>query len=180
MFKLKDILVRYRWAVGGAFLALCLGIYISGNTDKPVRAYLAPASEGSSHISLFVLGDQGSGSYRQARVAAIIEDVCMESREVNFTLLLGDNFYMDGVRSVDDKNWDRVFESAYNTPCLAGMPFFAMLGNHDYSGDPLVQIAYSKRRMGSRRWHMPDNFYVKDFGSGAGGVLVRLVVLDTI
>ena len=97
---------------------------------------------------------------------------------VDFVLLLGDNFYHEGVLSTRDSQWWTKFESVYDGPVLGRIPFFAALGNHDYLGNPQAQVDYS--RIGSGRWHMDGFHYARDFGMTAGGrPLDRLVVLDT-
>lgn len=139
----------------------------------------APESAESDRIVFFVLGDQGTGSYRQHAVAWFLERACQQDGSVNFSLLLGDNFYMNGVASVNDPLWDRYFESVYDGPCLMGMPFFAMLGNHDYLGNAQAQVEYTSQGIGSGRWRMPATSYSQDFGRVAGRVLLRLFVVDT-
>lgn len=128
----------------------------------------------------FALGDQGSGRYRQQGVAWLLERECQSDMHVNFTLLLGDNFYPQGVSTVDDPLWDEYFESMYDGPCLSGLPFFAMLGNHDHMGDADAQLAYAQQHRGSGRWQMPGMFYTQDFGRVGEQVLLRLLVIDTL
>jgi tartrate-resistant acid phosphatase type 5 len=74
-----------------------------------------------------------------------------------FVLAVGDNFYNDGVASVDDPQWQTSFEKVYTAPSLQ-VPWHAILGNHDYHGDCDAQIAYSKI---SQRWHMPARYYTR-------------------
>ena len=139
----------------------------------------APASDGD-RVSFFALGDQGSGRYRQHAVAWLLERECQASRDTHFTLLLGDNFYKRGVGSVNDVLFDEYFESMYEGPCLMGMPFYAMLGNHDYMGNAQAQIDYSIQQRGTGRWVMPDKSYRKGFGKVGDRVLMQLHVIDTV
>jgi hypothetical protein len=71
----------------------------------------------------------------------------------NFTVLLGDNFYDDGVESVNDTRW-QLFLNIQDTSPL----FFAVLGNHDYGGSIDSQSAYSYI---NPRWFMPSRYYMK-------------------
>ena len=165
------------------FVVLILIAFLSGlwlwHDSQTIHVVIAPDSSQGAQISFFALGDQGRGNHRQRKVSDMMETVCQQDRDVNFTLLLGDNFYWDGVHSIDDPKWLDQFELAYNTPCLRGMPFYAVLGNHDYKGNPQAQVVYSQKRLGSARWRMPSSFYVRDFGSFNNRALIRLVALDT-
>jgi acid phosphatase len=69
--------------------------------------------------------------------------------------MTGDNFYRKGVASVDDVQWKTMFEDRYATPALA-VPFYAVLGNHDRSGNEEAQVEYSAH---STRWRMPADHY---------------------
>jgi len=63
-------------------------------------------------------------------------------------MALGDNFYPSGVKSVHDPRWKTQIESCFPSP------LFATLGNHDYLGDPSIQIQYT-----SSTWKMPHYYY---------------------
>ena len=145
-------------------------------TAEPVSG---PLIDSDSTVTFFALGDQGVGGSRQHNVAAMMEANCRHYRDLNFVLLLGDNFMSKGVRSVSDRKWRTRFERVYGTPCLGKLPFYAALGNHDYQSSPQAQIEYSQQRLGSARWRMPHFYYTRDFGRVNGRTLLRLVVLDT-
>ena len=84
--------------------------------------------------------------------------------ELDFCILLGDNFYPNGVASVDDPKWEHEVVKAF-PPSLR---LYAILGNHDYHLDPRAQIQYS-----TPQWQMPSSYYdlVQDH--------VHLLFLDT-
>lgn len=140
----------------------------------------ASARPQGNSISFFALGDQGSGDLSQWRVAHAMEKVAAEKKGIDFVALLGDNFYGKGLDSVNDTYWVSRFENVYTSPSLNGVPFYAVLGNHDHTRDPAVQIAYSRQHLGSGRFHMPDYFYSEDFGNIDGKPLLRIVFIDTI
>ena len=158
-------------------LAIALLTLAIQQMSNQVVMSVPPTDE--DRITFFALGDQGSGSYRQHAVAWILERACQADRTVNFTLLLGDNFYKEGVSSVDDPLWDEFFEFVYDGPCLMSMPFYAMLGNHDHMGNAQAQVDYSEQGLGTGRWMMPGMSYRKDFGTVEEQVLMRLFVIDT-
>lgn len=49
-----------------------------------------------------------------------------------FIISTGDNFYDYGLKSKTDPQWGTSFLNVYNTPRLAGIPWYSVLGNHDY------------------------------------------------
>lgn len=113
-------------------------------------------------VRLLFVGDTGSGTSDQVAVAEQMESLC-KSGEVTGVVLLGDNFYHTGVESVRDPLWESRFEKLYSGECLKNIPFYAILGNHDYQGVPEAQIAYTRARGG--RWTMPARYYSLRFGS---------------
>ncbi len=74
-----------------------------------------------------------------------------------FVVAVGDNFYENGVASVEDKHWKQSFENVYTASSLQ-VPWYVILGNHDYHANCDAQIAYSKI---SPRWKMPARYYMQ-------------------
>jgi tartrate-resistant acid phosphatase type 5 len=72
-------------------------------------------------------------------------------------LLLGDNFYEDGVSFTSDPQWQAKFASMCD-PMALDFPFYAVLGNHDYHGNESAEVQYSIEDPGSR-WKMPARYY---------------------
>jgi len=121
-------------------------------------------------LELLMVGDMGSGDKNQAAIAAAMNTYC-QTHPLVAIIFLGDNFYPKGVASPDDPQWQSKFIEPYGTDCLGKLPFYAMLGNHDYKGNPSAQIAY---RGHSPAWHMPHRFYDLRVGK-----LLQLTVIDT-
>ena len=96
-------------------------------------------------------GFRGDDSGQKA-VAAAVRKVHAAS-PFDLGLTLGDNFYPDGVKSVDDIQWRDIWEADYSP---LKIPFFASLGNHDYRGNEQAQIDYSAQ---SKTWKMPFRYY---------------------
>ncbi len=126
-------------------------------------------------VAKFVaIGDTGKGNDGQRAVAAAIKTWC-DSHGCDFVLLLGDNIYDSGVSSVTDPQWEEKFEAPYRE---LNLPFYAVLGNHDYGGNGAgnqfskgpIEVAYTQH---SQKWRMPDTHYV--FTHGPAG----FVALDT-
>lgn len=180
MTSLKKVIIR-------AILVTCLSIGILFGVAltlwllpiKDFSAWRPSAEEDPETVTMIAMGDQGRGDYRQRRVAALLEAVCRDLPELDFIQTLGDNFYFDGVASVDDPLWAERFEDMYDTPCLAQQDFYAALGNHDYGLSPQAQVDYAQGGYGSGRWRMPARYYVHRHGTSTGRDLVTVVVLDT-
>lgn len=110
------------------------------------------------------MGDTGMGDDAQARVARTAQQVCRE-KGCDFVLLLGDNFYPDGVTGLDDPKFDSHFEAQYGP---INKPVYAVLGNHDVKSGGLPQVMYS---LNSPTWRMPNFRY--RFKAGPARFLAR-------
>lgn len=177
---------------GSFVLAMFLGAAGCGNSptglgddDVPVDgqsgADASPDAAGPRPVRFVVLGDTGEGNTAQHEVAAAMKTVCDAAGGCDFALLLGDNIYDDGVTGVDDSQWQTKFEQPY---AQLKMPFYAVLGNHDYGGQLIidapgvgnewdkgpVEVMYSQV---SSKWTMPDTHYTFTEGN------VGIVALDT-
>lgn len=116
-------------------------------------------------LPFLVVGDWGrDGRDRQAEVAAQMGELAGRER-VAFVISTGDNFYDSGVESVDSPRWRTSYEDVYRHPALQ-VPWYVVLGNHDYRGDEGAQIAYSRR---STRWRMPARWYERSLPLPGGG-----------
>lgn len=116
-------------------------------------------------VRFIALGDTGKGNAGQHQVGAAMGSLCA-AQGCDFVVLLGDNFYPNGVGSTDDPQWKSAFVDPY-APVDA--PFYAVLGNHDCGGDGAgtdlprgdVQVAYSEV---NPKWRMPGRHYTWQLG----------------
>jgi hypothetical protein len=145
----------------------------------PPPPYTPLLGQNPSQVTLFALGDQGTGGLQQWRVANGMERVAEREGGVNMTFLLGDNFYGRDLTGISDFAWQLKFERVYHGRWLSQVPFYAVLGNHDYPVSSSVELEYGRRAAGSGRWKMPDPYYTQDFGEANGRPLLRVVFLDT-
>jgi hypothetical protein len=111
-------------------------------------------------IRVLAFGDFGTGSPAQKQTAAAMV-AYHKIHPFDFGLTLGDNFYARGMNSPDDPRWQTQWEQLYSPMHI---PFYAVLGNHDWSGadSPAAEILYSAR---SQNWHMPSPYYTFTAGS---------------
>jgi tartrate-resistant acid phosphatase type 5 len=110
----------------------------------------------SDGLNFLVFGDWGrQGEQDQIEVA---EQMVKESKKIKpqFIISVGDNFYENGVQSVDDPHWQKSFEEVYRDPALQ-IRWYCILGNHDYHANCDAQVAYNKINL---RWNMPARYYV--------------------
>ncbi len=106
-------------------------------------------------LSFLVMGDWGRhGEFHQRDVARAM-DRAARALDAGFVVATGDNFYPNGVASVDDPAWRASYEDVYTGHALQ-TDWYVVLGNHDYKGSADAQLAYSAR---SRRWHMPARYF---------------------
>jgi tartrate-resistant acid phosphatase type 5 len=85
-------------------------------------------------------------------------------------------FYEDGVTGIHDDMWDSAFHSVYAAPSL-NVPWYGVLGNHDYHGDISAQIDRTVVS-GETMWYMPSTYYSVDYSVPGGGVMT-IVYIDT-
>ncbi|MEX2117865.1 MAG: tartrate-resistant acid phosphatase type 5 family protein [Bacteroidota bacterium] len=135
--------------------------------------HFTPFNPAAAALRFIAVGDVGTGGRGQRQVAGAMAQVA-GADSISFVVLLGDNFYERGVRSITDPQWLVKFESMYHHPSLQ-IPFLAILGNHDYDGNPQAQVEYTAT---SRRWVMPSRFYSRSF-TVDDSTDVALFLLDT-
>ncbi|WP_016965016.1 metallophosphoesterase [Pseudomonas sp. 3MA1] len=165
------------------WVALCLlaglGLALGYWLIAPPQAFVPVVAAPPEQIALIALGDQGSGALQQWRVARAMERVAARDRRLDLVVLLGDNFYGPPLSGTGDMSWQLKFERVYWGRWLNHVPFYAVLGNHDYPESQQVELDYSQEHKGSGRWQMPARYYQKDFGQVQGRPLLRVVFLDT-
>ena len=151
-------------------------------TDAGVDGGVVPPM---GDVRFIVMGDVGEGNAAQSEVAEQIRLYCAVEG-CDFVILLGDNIYDSGVDSVTDDQWRTKFEEPYTNLM---MPFYPVLGNHDYGGVvgvcPLcteqgglgnefdvgpIEVEYTASSM---KWTMPSTFYTFQESN------VGFVMLDT-
>ena len=133
--------------------------YKNWQSQAPVETagskFVKVAKNSKDEFNIVIIGDTGTGNNNQFSVAKAIDRYC-ENNDLDFIVMLGDNFYQAGVRSITDKQWQTKWQDVYLTDCLKSKKFYPILGNHDYKFTPGVQIEYSKL---DNSWTMPARFY---------------------
>jgi tartrate-resistant acid phosphatase type 5 len=133
-------------------------------------------AEGASPeaLNFLVLGDWGRrGETDQAEVAKQMGKAAQDMG-AKFVIAVGDNFYEDGVTSIHDEQWKKSFEDVYTSSSLQ-VPWYAILGNHDYHANCDAQIEYSRV---SSRWQMPARYFMQSHQIDKG-VTADFFYIDT-
>lgn len=141
-----------------------------------------PPTVGKPDLDFLCIGDFGTGSRDQHRVAAAMATMVKQhNRKPDALWLLGDNFYdrdrSPGGFSVTSPRWKSVIEDMYPADVFPG-PMHAVLGNHDYHDNPGgqdIQLAYARQK--GIRWHLPSKWYRVD--AGTKDPLVTFLCLDS-
>jgi hypothetical protein len=145
--------------------------YVNENQTSGLEK-LVEAEDG---LHFFVIGDWGkNGYFHQKEVAEMMHQTGF-ILEPEFIISTGDNFYPDGVASVQDPFFKSSFEDIYegfNLFC----PWYITLGNHEYRGNSQAIIDYAEI---SQRWKMPDRYYFKDMQLEDSEATARFIFLDT-
>ena len=173
MMKIKTLLsiaILIVWVVGAMGCT-----FLKRDADPECRPEFTypPRVPGVDYLEFMAVGDAGSGNEGQRIVAESMKEFALQN-PVQFVLYLGDNFYPTGVNSEDDPLFQTSFEDIYDKTVL-NMPFYIVLGNHDYMGNIDAQLAYSAR---SDRWNLPALYYSFTVEYGVGET-VQFIALDT-
>ncbi|HSY17762.1 MAG TPA: tartrate-resistant acid phosphatase type 5 family protein [Candidatus Acidoferrales bacterium] len=118
---------------------------------------LSAAEAKGEGLNFLLVGDWGRNGEKDRMDVATQMGSAAQAMAAKFIVAVGDNFYEDGVKSVDDPQWQSSFEKVYTAPSLQ-VRWQAILGNHDYHGNCDAQIDYSQT---SQRWNMPARYYTR-------------------
>lgn len=116
-------------------------------------------------MKFVAFGDWGMPGMIRHNVLTILHRI---RKDISFCILLGDNFYPDGIQTMDHPRWRTDVMESFPP----GLPLYAVLGNHDYHSDPLVQVMYTCQ-LSNLTWKMPFLYYDRVIDS------VHFFFLDT-
>jgi tartrate-resistant acid phosphatase type 5 len=113
------------------------------------------SNTGADSISFIVMGDWGKDGGESQKPVADAMNEYSKKFHAAFIVTTGDNFYPGGVSSTSDPHWQLSYENVYNKEGHQ-VPWYPVLGNHDYQQNPGAEIQYSSV---SNRWKMPARYY---------------------
>jgi 3',5'-cyclic AMP phosphodiesterase CpdA len=144
--------IRRRPGLGLVF-ALALGL--------PLLASPGQGNPSPERLRFLATGDSGSGNAHQRAVGQRMAEVHRRA-PVDLVLMAGDNIYPSGDLALVEST----FRRPYGTLLQSGVPFHAVLGNHDIrTANGTRQIAYAPFGM-KGRWYTlrrgPVQFFLLD------------------
>jgi hypothetical protein len=144
-------------------------------TAAALWIFLASGARAADEVKLLTLGDWGVNSPARSEVGrAMAIFATQPGNTPDGVLLLGDNFYVK-LSGVDDPQIQTFFEKTYDAEKL-NVPFYAVMGNHDYRNDD-VRIEMDYARSGHTRLKIPARWYRLEFPSDKP--LVTVLMLDS-
>jgi acid phosphatase len=154
-----------------AFIALLLTVVspLFGSTPAEDRRFL-------------MIGDWGRGPedtkrHTAQRQVADAMGKATANTKLTAVICLGDNFYPGGAGTVDSPLFEQAFEKVYTAPSLQ-VPFWVILGNHDYYESVQGELDYAAQRKGTGRWTMPARYWSRTVEI-APGTKAKFVMIDT-
>ena len=161
--------MRPLFLLAPALLLAACGSSVPQSVPAPTAPSPSPLPTAAPKVRFVAFGDAGQatqgGPAAQTAVGEAMAAVCA-ARGCDFALEFGDNFYLSGVTSLTDAQWQTKFEQPY---AKLDLPVFATLGNHDNSQGPGegsantrgdFQVAYHKAAENvSKKWNMPARYY---------------------
>ena len=143
---------------------------------------LAAATVSAAQDRFLLIGDWGRAPqdaqlHGSQRAVAEAMGRSAATRPVSAVIALGDNFYPAGAPTVDSPLFEQAFEKVYAAPSLQ-VPFWVLLGNHDYYVSAQGELDYAAQRRGSGRWTMPARYWSRTVDV-APGAKAKFVLLDT-
>jgi len=112
-----------------------------------------PAKTQAPNSTKFLaVGDFGEANGHHQKIALAAREYCLK-KGCDFGLLLGDNFYETGVKSIFDPLWKEIYQNFW---APLKIPFYAVLGNHDVKGNAQAQYDYG---LIDKNWVMPSPNY---------------------
>ena len=145
------------------------------------RAAAADRPGDDTAVNLLVVGDLGYSpdpkvSPNTRTIAKAMADYVRGNRAKFDAVIVPGDVFKTKLASTEDDAFKRGFEEMYDPKVLA-MPFYAILGNHDFDAPAsAVELKYSARHPESR-WKMPARWYRVDLPADAP--LLTLLMLDS-
>jgi acid phosphatase len=124
-------------------------------------------------VNLGLCGDTGYLNKDNAQNSKLLKKYYQKG-ELDYMVLLGDNFYPNGVENVKDPQFITKFKDIF-PPIVS----FVILGNHDYLSNPIAQLNPNQDVNQShpvKHWYMPNFFY--DVIIKIGTETVHLIFID--
>ncbi len=170
---MKSIISKLTLFAAAAVASIYIGSSCSCESSRPSAFESFDTAKYEERLNFYVIADSGrNGHYEQRAIAEFMGELT-DYVEPEFIVSAGDTHHYMGVESISDPLWMTNFELVYSHPELM-VPFYPVLGNHEYRGNTQSVIDYSDV---SRRWQMPARYYT-NVAEGAQ-TSIRMIYVDT-
>ena len=92
------------------------------------------------NINIMVSSDMGCRGVSEQKNIADIMGRFADQNRIDFLAVAGAPIHNDGVKSVDDEEWNLKIENIYTAPSLHAFPWYVVSGNHEYMKDGLLSL----------------------------------------
>jgi len=147
--------MSYFFSVGDFGVAACETAYKAGNVER---------SGGIGHYAC--------GAENQKRVADVMEKLA-GTLKPKFILSLGDNFYIRGVKNLEDPQFKESFVDVYRYGHLEELPWQVSLGDHDHRGNVTAMLLWQ-----NEKWQLPSPYY--SFQYPVGKKHMEFLITDSV
>jgi acid phosphatase len=142
-------------------------------------ALIASVAATTSHLTFITVGDWGGvalGGYHESNAydTATLMGELGAAWNISFVVNVGDNFYYYGVQSATDGQWQKDWTSTFTAPSIQ-VPWYSVLGNHDYAGVPEAQLNYPY----NKNWVMPARSYTQRIHNPSANEYITFVYWDS-
>lgn len=154
---------------------MLLALTTSTHATNSFLKSMQRSTAGKGVVRFMTIGDWGCANTGSTHPneRLVIDSMAIEAKP-DFIIALGDNFYENGVTGVNDPMFKSAFENAFVGENFK-VPFYVILGNHDYRGNTAAQLRYSEK---SDRWKAPALYYDQVFPIN-GKTKLHIIFLDT-
>lgn len=130
----------------------------------------------TNSINFISIGDWGGaslGGYHLTNIKNTAKLMLQHSINYNsqFILNSGDNFYYCGIQNLSDPQINNDFTDIFNE---INLPWFNILGNHDYGFEPSVQLRLNTI---IKNWILDDRYYFRKLN--INNTIINIIALDT-
>jgi hypothetical protein len=134
----------------------------------------------ASNYAFITLGDWGGASLggqdlKNVQSVSVRMAAIAEQANAQFIMNTGDNFYWCGIQNTSDFQIQTDFEKPFLSQSSLQIPWYSILGNHEYGYNVSAQIDYARM---SDYWVMDDRYYTRRI-EAVSGQFISFIFIDT-
>lgn len=121
-------------------------------------------------LTVFSIGDWGKKTNCLYAITEKMSSLC-EKMKPRFIVSVGDNFYPNGVNSINDNKWHDIFEKTFYK--LKDIEIHSCLGDHDWRGSTISQIDRTNMT-NNTNWYLPGYWWFEKITFNSSGNISSL------